>query len=158
MTIKTAREFYTAVIALTGIDPAITEYAKTAIVKLDEKGEKRKESPSAIKRRTESDAFRSTVFTALSTVPQTAAEIAAVIGCESVPKVTAALTALVKSSEVVKGERKVSACKAKGIKGGKFSVYSVPTSGEDETEPGTDADESEAMNILNKMISAYTGE
>ena len=70
--------------------------------------------------------------------------IAAVIGAESVPKVTAALTAFVKSGEVVKGERKVSACKAKGIKGGKFSVYSVPESGADEGEAELSAEENAA--------------
>lgn len=132
MTIKTNREFLTAVSKLTGIDTAITDYAVAAIAALDTKNAKRKTSPSAVKAQAERDAFRSTVFAALSTAPQTAAEIAAVIGCESVPRVTAALTAFVKSGEVVKGERKVSACKAKGIKGGKFSEYSVPEKGEGE--------------------------
>jgi hypothetical protein len=102
------------------------------------------------------------VFAALSTTPQTAAEVAAAIGEESVPRVTSALTAFVKSGAVVKGERKVSACKAKGIKGGKFSVYSVPESGEGETEPETEPETEEqhreAMDILGKMISAYSGE
>ena len=132
MTIKTNREFLTAVSKLTGIDTAITDYAVAAIAALDTKNAKRKTAPSAVKAQAERDAFRSTVFAALSTAPQTAVEIAAVIGCESVPKVTAALTAFVKSGEVVKGERKVSACKAKGIKGGKFSEYSVPEKGEGE--------------------------
>lgn len=168
MTIKTNREFLVAV-SEGKMTEEVKAFAVAAIAALDTKNAKRKTSPSAVKAAKERDAFRTTVFAALSTAPQTAAEVAAVIGCESVPKVTAALTAFVKSGEVVKGERKVSACKAKGIKGGKFSVYSVPESGEDETEPETEPEtdededeteepESEAMDILSKMISAYTGD
>ena len=156
MTIKTNREFLTAV-SEGKLTDEVKAFAVAAIAALDEKNEKRKTSPSAVKKQAEQDAFRSTVFAALSTAPQTAAEVAAVIGCESVPRVTAALTAFVKSGEVVKGERKVSACKAKGIKGGKFSVYSVPESGEGETEPETEEQHREAMDILGKMISAYIG-
>lgn len=133
MTIKTNREFLTAV-SEGKLTDEVKAFAVAAIAALDEKNAKRKTSPSAVKKQAEQDAFRSTVFGALSTVPQTAAEVAAVIGCDSVPRVTAALTAFVKSGEVVKGERKVSACKAKNIKGGKFSVYSVPESGADEGE------------------------
>ena len=128
MTIKTNREFLTAV-SEGKLTDEVKAFAVAAIAALDEKNAKRKTSPSAVKAAKERDAFRVTVFSALSTAPQTAAEVAAVIGCESVPRVTAALTAFVKSGEAVKGERKVSACKAKGIKGGKFSVYSVPESG-----------------------------
>jgi len=160
MTIKTNREFLTAV-SEGKLTDEVKAFAVAAIAALDEKNEKRKASPSAIKKQTEQRAFRSTVFAALSTTPQTAAEVAAVIGEESVPRVTSALTAFVKSGAVVKGERKVSACKAKGIKGGKFSVYSVPESGEGETEPETEPETEEqhreAMGILGKMISAYTG-
>lgn len=133
MTIKTNREFLTAV-SEGKLTDEVKAFAVAAIAALDEKNAKRKTSPSAVKAAKERDAFRVTVFAALSTTPQTAAEVAAVIGCDSVPRVTAALTAFVKSGEVVKGERKVSACKAKGIKGGKFSVYSVPESGADEGE------------------------
>lgn len=138
MTIKTNREFLTAVSALTGIDTAITDYAKAAIVALDTKNAKRKTAPSAVKAAKERDAFRATVFAALTAEPLTAAEIAAVIGADSVPKVTAALTAFVKSGEVIKGERKVSANKAAGIKGGKFSVYSVPETADTNTDTGAD--------------------
>lgn len=134
MTIKTNRDFLTAVSKLTGIDTAITDYAVAAIAALDVKNEKRKNSKSAVAHRAEVDAFRTAVFATLTAEPMTAAEVAEVMGVESVPKVTAALTAFVKSGDVVKGERKVSACKAKGIKGGKFSVYSVPESGEPETD------------------------
>lgn len=133
MTIKTNREFLTAV-SEGKLTDEVKAFAVAAIAALDEKNAKRKTSPSAVKAQAEREAFRSTVFAALSTAPQTAAEVAAVIGCDSVPRVTAALTAFVKSGEVVKGERKVSACKAKNIKGGKFSVYSVPESGADEGE------------------------
>lgn len=138
MTIKTNREFLTAV-SEGKLTDEVKAFAVAAIAALDEKNAKRKASPSAVKAQAERDAFRSTVFAALSTAPQTAAEVAAVIGCDSVPRVTAALTAFVKSGEVVKGERKVSACKAAGIKGGKFSVYSVP-----ETARESDTDEDEA--------------
>ena len=133
MTIKTNREFLTAV-SEGKLTDEVKAFAIAAIAALDEKNTKRKTSPSAVKKQAEQDAFRSTVFAALSTAPQTAAEVAAAIGCESVPRVTSALTAFVKSGAVVKGERKVSACKAKNIKGGKFSVYSVPESGADEGE------------------------
>ena len=133
MTIKTNREFLTAV-SEGNVTDEVKAFAVAAIAALDAKNTKRKTSPSAVKAAKERDAFRSTVFAALSTVPQTAAEVAAVIGCDSVPRVTSALTAFVKSGEVVKGERKVSACKAAGIKGGKFSVYSVPESGAEDDE------------------------
>lgn len=160
MTIKTNRDFLTAV-SEGKLTDEVKVFAVAAIAALDAKNEKRKTSPSAVKKQTEQDAFRSTVFAALSTAPQTAAEVAAVIGEESVPRVTSALTAFVKSGAVVKGERKVSACKAKGIKSGKFSVYSVPESGEGETEPETEPETEEqhreAMDILGKMISAYSG-
>jgi hypothetical protein len=137
MTIKTNREFLTAV-SEGKLTDEVKAFAVAAIAALDEKNAKRKASPSAIKAAKERDAFRSTVFAALTAEPMTAAEVAAVIGVESVPRVTAALTAFVKSGEVVKGERKVAACKAKNIKGGKFSVYSVP---ETAPESGTDEDE-----------------
>lgn len=143
MTIKTNREFLTAV-SEGKLTDEVKAFAVAAIAALDEKNAKRKTSPSAVKKQAEQDAFRSTVFAALSTAPQTAAEVAAVIGEDSVPRVTAALTAFVKSGAVVKGERKVSACKAKGIKGGKFSVYSVPDSGEDEDESALSAAENAA--------------
>ncbi len=133
MTIKTNREFLTAV-SEGKLTDEVKAFAVAAIAALDEKNAKRKTSPSAVKAAKERDAFRVTVLAALSTTPQTAAEVAAVIGCDSVPRVTAALTAFVKSGEVVKGERKVSACKAKGIKGGKFSVYSVPETADEGVE------------------------
>lgn len=137
MTIKTNREFLTAV-SEGKLTDEVKAFAVAAIAALDEKNAKRKTSPSAVKKQAEQDAFRSTVFAALTAEPMTAAEVATVIGVESVPRVTAALTAFVKSGEVVKGERKVAACKAKNIKGGKFSVYSVP---ETVPESGTDEDE-----------------
>lgn len=143
MTIKTNREFLTAV-SEGKLTDEVKAFAVAAIAALDEKNAKRKTSPSAVKAAKERDAFRVTVFAALTAEPMTAAEVAAVIGCDSVPRVTAALTAFVKSGEVIKGERKVSACKAKGIKGGKFSVYSVPESGADEDEAALSAEENAA--------------
>lgn len=131
MAIKTMREFLTLVSSGAMTDD-VKAFAVAQLASLDVKAAKRKTSPSALKAAAAADAFRAKVFAALSTTPATAAEVAASIGCDSVPRVTAALTVLVKSGDVVKGERKVSACKAQGIKGGKFSVYSAPDSGADD--------------------------
>ena len=133
----TNREFLTAVSA-GNLTDEVKAFAVAAIAGLDAKNAKRAQSKSAIAHRAEVDTFRASVLGALTAEPMTAAEIAGAMGVESVPRVTAALTAFVKSGEVVKGERKVSACKAKGIKGGKFSVYSVPESGAEGGDEGAE--------------------
>lgn len=134
---KTNREFLTAVANGT-MNEDVKAFAVSAIAALDAKNAKRANSKAAVAHRAEVDAFRASVLNALTAEPMTAAEVAAVLGVESVPRVTSALTAFVKSGEVVKGERKVSACKAKGIKGGKFSVYSVPESGAEDEDEGAE--------------------
>lgn len=133
MTIKTNREFLTAVSALTGIDTAITDFAKTALAGLDEKNAKRKLSKSAIAHKAAIDNFRTDVlalFTADSTLMMTAAEVGAKLGV-STPKASSALTALAADGELTKTEIKIHACKAQGIKGGKKMAYKLAPIAED---------------------------
>lgn len=128
MTIKTTREFLNAVLALSGIDTAITEYAKNALVNLDKKNEKRANAPSAIAHRAEIDGLRADILAVFTNDPAllaTAAAVAEKVGV-SVPKASAALTALVKAGALVKQEIKIHACKAQGITGGKKMAYSLP--------------------------------
>lgn len=133
MTIKTNRDFLTAVAALSGIDTAITDFAKTALAGLDTKNEKRKASPSAIAHKAAIDGFRADVlalFTADSTLTMTAAEVGAKLGV-STPKASSALTALTTAGALTKTEIKVSANKAAGIKGGKKMTYKLAPVAED---------------------------
>lgn len=133
MTIKTTRDFLTAVAALSGIDTAITDYAKTALVGLDTKNAKRKLSKSALAHKAEVDGFRADVlalFTADSTLMMTAAEVGAKLGV-STPKASSALTALTTDGALTKTEIKISACKAQGIKGGKKMAYKLAPIAED---------------------------
>lgn len=133
MTIKTNRDFLTAVAALSGIDTAITDFAKTALAGLDEKNEKRKLSKSALAHKAEVQGFRADVlalFTADSTLLMSASEVAAKLGV-STPKASSALTALTADGALTKREVKVKACKAQGITGGKKMFYKLaPTAGE----------------------------
>lgn len=127
MTIKTNRDFLTAVAALSGIDTAITDFAKTALAGLDEKNAKRKLSKSALAHKAEVDGFRADVlalFTADSTLLMSASEVAAKLGV-STPKASSALTALTNDGILTKREVKVKACKAQGITGGKKMFYKL---------------------------------
>lgn len=127
MTIKTNRDFLTAVAALSGIDTAITDFAKTALAGLDEKNAKRKLSKSALAHKAEVDGFRADVlalFTADSTLLMSASEVAAKLGV-STPKASSALTALTTDGVLTKREVKVKACKAQGITGGKKMFYKL---------------------------------
>lgn len=131
MTIKTNRDFLTAVIALSGVDTAITDYAKDALAKLDTKNAKRADTPSAKAHRAEVDAFRAKVlaiFTADATLFATASDVAATLGV-STPKASAALVALAKSGDLTAKKFKVSACKAKGVKGGEKTGYRLAVKG-----------------------------
>ena len=94
----TNREFFTSIIN-GDITDEVVNFAKASIAALDTKNEKRKTSPSAIKAQTERDNFRALVLSILTDKLQTSAQITAQIGDPeiSVAKVTAALTALVKS-------------------------------------------------------------
>lgn len=125
MTITSMTDFFKVVSELQNVDSAITAYASKALANAIAKNEKRKTSPSAIKAAKARDEFRWMVYCALTTTPQTSSEIADAVG-ESVPKVAAALSAMVKTGEVVKSEIKIKACKAQGISGGKKNVYSLP--------------------------------
>ena len=124
----TAREFYTAIASTASLSPELVAYAKSALVGLDTAKAKRAQSPSARKAMQERDTFRASVLAVLTAEPKQASAIAELVG-ESVPKVASALSALVKSGDVVKSEIKVKACKAQGIKGGTFSAYALPTEG-----------------------------
>lgn len=127
MTIKTNRDFLTAVAALSGIDTAITDFAKTALAGLDEKNAKRKLSKSALAHKAEVDGFRADVlalFTADSTLLMSASEVAAKLGV-STPKASSALTALTTDGALTKREVKVKACKAQGITGSKKMFYKL---------------------------------
>lgn len=133
MTIKTNRDFLTAVAALSGIDTAITDFAKTALAGLDEKNAKRKLSKSALAHKAEVDGFRADVlalFTADSTLLMTAAEVGAKLGV-STPKASSALTALTADGALTKREIKISANKAQNIKGGKKMAYKLAPIAED---------------------------
>lgn len=133
MTIKTNRDFLTAVAALSGIDTAITDFAKTALAGLDEKNAKRKLTKSALAHKAEVDGFRADVlalFTADSTLMMTAAEVGAKLGV-STPKASSALTALATDGELTKTEIKIHACKAQGVKGGKKMAYKLAPVAED---------------------------
>lgn len=103
----TNREFFTLVSAGTLTDE-VKAFATTALVSLDEKNEKRKVSPSALKAAAERDAFRSLVLDALSDNSvnlMTSAQVSALVG-ESVPKTAAALSALVKDGSATMVEFK----------------------------------------------------
>ena len=129
MTIKTNRDFLNAVIALAGVDTAITDYAKTALAKLDTKNANRANTPSAKAHRAEVDGFRAQVlaiFTADATLFATASDVAATLGV-TVPKASAALVALAKSGDLTATKFKVHACKAQGIKGGEKTGYRLAT-------------------------------
>lgn len=131
MTIKTNRDFLTAVAALSGIDTAITDFAKTALAGLDEKNAKRKLSKSAIAHKAAIDNFRTDVlalFVADSTLMMTASEVGAKLGV-STAKASSALTALTANGELTKTEIKISANKAAGIKGGKKMAYKLAAGG-----------------------------
>lgn len=132
MTIKTNREFLTAVAALTGIDTAITAFATDALAKLDAKNAKRVLAPSAVAHKAEVDGFRASVlalFTADSTLLMSAAEVAEKLGVTT-PKASAALTALTTGGALTKREVKISANKAAGIKGGKKMFYHLAENAE----------------------------
>lgn len=140
MTIKTNRDFLNAVLALSGIDTAITDYAKTALANLDKKNEKRANAPSAVAHRAEVDGLRAEVLAVFTNDPAllaTAAVVAEKVGV-SVPKASSALTALVKVGALVKQEIKIHACKAQGITGGKKMAYSLPPAPVETEEKGAE--------------------
>lgn len=142
MTIKTARDFFTAVSKLAGVDPAIIAYAVDALAKLDTKNANRANTPSAKAHRAEVDSFRAEVlaiFTADPALFATAGDIAGILGV-TVPKASAALVALAKSGALVATKFKVKACKAQGIKGGEKTGYQLAPVPESETEPETGAE------------------
>lgn len=111
----TQREFFTAV-ASANISDSITEYATSAIAKLDEKNAKRKSTGTATQRA--NVAIKEAIISAMEAgVTYTAAEIVAlgIEGVSSTQKVSPLMKQIAKTGKVVISEIKI---KGKGtVKG-----------------------------------------
>lgn len=102
----TAREFYTAILALDNLPKALADYADKAIVKLDEKNEKRKVSQSALAHKAENENIKGAILALLADGSvKTAGAIAETMGFK-VQKITSLLTQLVKAEILVTSDVK----------------------------------------------------
>ena len=99
----TNREFYTN-IANSTITEAEIAHAASALEKMDEANEKRKNKPS--KKATENAPILESITNALTTEPQVAADIAAAVGV-STQKASALLRQLIAAGVAVQSEVKV---------------------------------------------------
>lgn len=122
----TSREFYTAVINA-NITDAVTEFATKALVKLDEKNEKRKAEGS--KTAKANVAIKEAIVSAMEQgVTYTAAEVVAlgVEGVTSTQKASALMRQIVAAGQAIESEVKI---KGKG----KVKGYTLITPENDET-------------------------
>lgn len=102
----TAREFYSAVLALDNLPKALAEYAEKAIDKLNDKNEKRKVSKSALAHKAENEDIKSAILALLADGSvKTAGAIAETMGFK-VQKITSLLSQLVKAEVLVTSEVK----------------------------------------------------
>jgi hypothetical protein len=103
----TAREFYTAVIALANVPTALSDYAKSAIAKLDEKNANRKVSKSALAHKAENDDVKGAILAALSDGKVwVAATLSAKVGV-STQKISALTRQLADDGKIVVSDVKI---------------------------------------------------
>lgn len=125
----TSRDFFNEVITLadTAGNTRVADYARAAIVKLDERNAKRANSLTIEQKANEY--IKTAILAVLTTTPQTAAEISAALlpnyGSATTAKVSALCGQMVKTGVI-------SVCEVKIPKKGKVNGYSVTEPTEEE--------------------------
>lgn len=133
--VMTAREFYTAVIALADVPADLADYATKAIAALDDKNAKRKVSKAAMAHKAENDNIKAAMLEKLTAdTPTIAADLAAALGI-STQKVSALARQLAEDGTITILD---------GVKSakGKVKGYVLAANGED-TEDGEDTENGE---------------
>lgn len=125
----TSRDFFNEVITLatTAGNTRVADYARAAIVKLDERNTKRANSLSPAQKANEG--IKTAILAVLTTAPQTAAEISAALLADHAEATTAKVSAL--CGQMVKAGQ-ISVCEVKIPKKGKVNGYSVTEPTEEE--------------------------
>ena len=123
----TNREFYTAIANAENLSDELKEFAASAIAKLDETNEKRrnKVSPKEQEKQNEMAALRESIFAVITNDPQTEADIAAQVGVTGA-KARPQLRKLVAEGKIVSSDIKVP-------KKGTCKGYALAPVGETET-------------------------
>ena len=118
----TARDFYKEIIATDGVSAKAKDYAKTEIIKLDERNEKRKATKS--KDQIANESIAKDILEALKNGAMTSPDLAKAIG-QTTQKTNGVAGEMVKSGELTKTKVKV---KGKG----ELTQYALATNdGED---------------------------
>ena len=118
----TARDFYKEIMATDGVSAKAKDYAKTEIIKLDERNEKRKATKS--KDQIANEAIEKDILEALKNGAMTSPDLAKAIG-QTTQKTNGVAGEMVKSGELTKTKVKV---KGKG----ELTQYALATNdGED---------------------------
>ena len=117
----TARDFYKEIMATDGVSDKAKDYAKTEIIKLDERNEKRKATKS--KDQIANEEIAKDILKALENGAMTSPDLAKVIG-QTTQKTNGVAGEMVKSGELTKTKVKV---KGKG----ELTQYAIATPNEE---------------------------